>query len=147
VGKVKGEMIDFLKRDVDLVSKCNIKLNEMRWNCLRRPNVTPIRNQNITSQNIINLLKFHKDALIKYGVKRIGLFGSYVRGDQRKNSDIDFLVEFDKPVFENFMDLAFYLENLFGRKVELITNGNLSPYIQPYVEKEVKWYETESAIS
>jgi predicted nucleotidyltransferase len=45
------------------------------------------------------------------------------------------------------MDLVFYLEDLFGRKVELITNGSLSPYIQPYVEKEVKWLETELAIS
>jgi len=93
----------------------------------------------------MNMLKDHSEILQKYGVKRIGLFGSFVRGEQKKNSDIDFLVEFEKPVFENFMDLAFYLEELFGRKVELITNGSLSPYIQPYVEKEVKWYETESA--
>jgi len=102
---------------------------------------------NISSENIINMLKDHNEILRKYEVKRIGLFGSYARGDQKKNSDIDFLVEFEKPVFENFMDLAFYLEELFGRKVELITNGNLSPYIQPYVEKEVKWHETESTIS
>ena len=102
---------------------------------------------NIGSEKIINMLKDHNEILRKYEVKRIGLFGSYARGDQKKNSDIDFLVEFEKPVFENFMDLAFYLEELFGRKVELITNGNLSPYIQPYVEKEVKWYETESTIS
>ena len=95
----------------------------------------------------MNMLKDNNEILRKYEVKRIGLFGSFARGDQKKNSDIDFLVEFEKPVFENFMDLAFYLEELFGRKVELITNGNLSPYIQPYVEKEVKWYETESAIS
>ena len=103
--------------------------------------------RNISSEKIMNMLKDHSEILQKYGVKRIGLFGSFVRGEQKKNSDIDFLVEFEKPIFENFMDLAFYLEELFGRKVELITNGNLSPYIQPYVEKEVKWYETESAIS
>ena len=114
---------------------------------MRKSNLISIGDRNLTSQKIIDTLKFHKDALIKYGVKRIGLFGSYARGDQKKNSDMDFLVEFDKPVFENFMDLAFYLENLFGKKVELITNGNISPYIQPYIEKEVKWYETESAIS
>jgi uncharacterized protein len=96
---------------------------------------------NINSEKIINLLKDHNDILRKYEVKRIGLFGSYARGDQNRNSDIDFLVEFEKPVFENFMDLAFYLEELFGRKVELITSGNLSPYIQPYVEKEVRWHE------
>ena len=102
---------------------------------------------NISSEKIINMLKDHNEILRKYEVKRIGLFGSFARGDQKKNSDIDFLVEFEKPVFENFMDLAFYLEELFGRKIELITNGNLSPYIQPYVEKEVKWHETESTIS
>ena len=107
---------------------------------MRKPNLISIGDRNLTSQKIIDMLKFHKDALIKYGVKRIGLFGSYARGDQKKNSDMDFLVEFNKPVFENFMDLAFYLENLFGKKVELITNGNISPYIQPYIEKEVKWY-------
>jgi predicted nucleotidyltransferase len=39
------------------------------------------------------------------------------------------------------MDLAFFLEDLFGKKVELITEGSLSPYIRPYVEKEVRWYE------
>jgi hypothetical protein len=87
-------------------------------------------------------LKKHKDLLKKYKVKRIGLFGSYVRGEQKKRSDIDFLVEFEEPNFDNFMDLAFSLEDLFRKKVELITNGNLSPYIQPYVEKEVRWYET-----
>jgi hypothetical protein len=98
-----------------------------------------MKTHNINSEKIISLLKDHNDILRKYEVKKIGLFGSFARGDQNRNSDIDFLVEFEKPVFENFMDLAFYLEELFGRKVELITNGNLSSYIQPYVEKEVKW--------
>lgn len=96
----------------------------------------------LTDKEIISQLKKHKDLLKKYKVKRIGLFGSYVRGEQKKHSDIDFLVEFEEPNFDNFMDLAFSLEDLFKKKVELITNGNLSPYIQPYVEKEVRWYET-----
>jgi predicted nucleotidyltransferase len=96
----------------------------------------------LTDKEIVNLLKKHKDLLKKYKVKRIGLFGSYVRGEQKKHSDIDFLVEFEEPNFDNFMDLIFSLEDLFRKKVELITNGNLSPYIQPYVEKEVSWYET-----
>jgi hypothetical protein len=90
----------------------------------------------------MSLLKKHSDILKKYKVKRIGLFGSYVRGEQKSHSDIDFLVEFEEPNFDNFMDLVFSLEDLFSKKVELITNGNLSPYIQPYVEKEVRWYET-----
>jgi predicted nucleotidyltransferase len=96
----------------------------------------------LTDKKIMSLLKKHNDILKKYKVKRIGLFGSYIRGEQRRYSDIDFLVEFEKPTFDNFMDLVFSLEDLFSKKVELITNGNLSPYIQPYVEKEVRWYET-----
>lgn len=96
----------------------------------------------LTDKKIMSLLKKHNDILKKYRVKRIGLFGSYVRGEQKRYSDIDFLVEFEEPTFDNFMDLVFSLEDLFSKKVELITNGNLSPYIQPYVEKEVRWYET-----
>ena len=95
----------------------------------------------LTDKKIMSLLKKHNDILKKYKVKRIGLFGSYIRGEQKRYSDIDFLVEFEEPTFDNFMDLIFYLEDLFRKKVELITNGSLSPYIEPYVEKEVKWYE------
>lgn len=115
-----------------------------------------IRNKKIlTGKKIIKILKEHSDILVKYKVKRIGLFGSFVKGKQKTYSDIDFLVEFDMSAFDNnfkglsdsFMGLAFYLEDLFGRKVELVTNGSLSPYIQPYVEKEVRWYEARPAIS
>jgi predicted nucleotidyltransferase len=95
----------------------------------------------LTDKKIMSLLKKHNDILKKYKVKRIGLFGSYIRGEQKRYSDIDFLVEFEEPTFDNFMDLIFSLEDLFSKKVELITNGNLSPYIQPYVEKEVRWHE------
>ncbi|MDQ1318582.1 MAG: uncharacterized protein QG588_2244 [Candidatus Poribacteria bacterium] len=106
-----------------------------------------MKTRGVTTNKILKTLKEHNDVLQKYGVKRIGLFGSYVRDEQNKNSDIDFLVEFMKPNFDDFMDLNFYLEELFGKKVDLITNGSLSPYIRPYVEKEIKWYETESTIS
>ncbi|HHT9125228.1 MAG TPA: nucleotidyltransferase family protein [Candidatus Brocadiia bacterium] len=102
-----------------------------------------MKTKKLTEKVILDTLTEQKEILKKYGVKRIGLFGSFVRGEQKEYSDIDFLVEFEKPSFDNFMDLAFYLEDLFGRKVKLITNGSLSPYIQPYVEKEIKWYETE----
>lgn len=103
----------------------------------------------LMEDKIIRLLNEHSNILRRYKVKRIGLFGSYARGEQKKESDIDFLVEFDMTAFgenfdgyyDNFMDLISVLEDLFGRKVDLITIGSLSPYIQPYVEKEVKWYE------
>ena len=103
----------------------------------------------LTEDKIIRLLNEHRNILRKFKVKRIGLFGSYVRGEQKRQSDIDFLVEFDLTAFgenfdgyyDNFIDLVSDLEDLFGKKVDLITIGSLSPYIQPYVEKEVKWYE------
>jgi predicted nucleotidyltransferase len=106
-----------------------------------------MRTKRLTSKVILETLEKNKEVLKKYEVKRIGLFGSFVRGEQKENSDIDFLIEFENPNFDNFMDLVFYLEDLFGREVELITNGSISPYIQPYIEREVKWYETELAVS
>jgi len=96
----------------------------------------------LTESEIFSFLKSHKDILEKkYNLRKIGLFGSFARGEQKEGSDIDFIVEFRRPDFDNFMELAFYLEEAFGRKVELITNGNISPYLKPYVDKEVKWYE------
>ncbi|MBI3813182.1 MAG: nucleotidyltransferase family protein [Nitrospinae bacterium] len=89
----------------------------------------------------MDALKKNSDILRKYSVKRIGLFGSHVRGEQKKISDIDFLVEFKNPTFDNFMDLISSLESLFKKKVDLITKGSLSPYVRPYVEKEAQWYE------
>jgi len=93
---------------------------------------------------IIGLLEKHKTILKKFKVKKIGLFGSFARGEQKRHSDIDFMVEFYEPTFDNFMDLLFSLEKLFNRKVELITDGSLSPYLQPLVEKEIKYYEVPS---
>src|SRR3989344_5615387 len=56
----------------------------------------------LTDKIIIQTLKEHKEVLKGYGVIRIGLFGSFVRGEQKENSDIDFIVEFDRPNFEDF---------------------------------------------
>lgn len=93
------------------------------------------------SDKIFKVLRTKNHILRQYGVVKMGLFGSFSRGENKKNSDIDFIVEFKKASFDNFMNLAFYLEDLFRKKVELITPGNLSPYVYPYVEKEIKWYE------
>ena len=81
-----------------------------------------------------------KKQLAVYGVKNIGLFGSFVRGDQTPLSDIDILVEFTpgKHTFDNFMEVAFLLEEILGRKVELITPEALSPHIGPHILREVE---------
>ncbi|MEW5758109.1 MAG: nucleotidyltransferase family protein [Candidatus Omnitrophota bacterium] len=77
--------------------------------------------KNLTKKNIFEELKKHNTELEKYQVKKIGLFGSYARQEQTKKSDIDFLVEFKKPSFDNFMDLVFFLEKVFGKKVDVLT--------------------------
>ncbi|MCE8425551.1 MAG: nucleotidyltransferase family protein [Candidatus Methanoperedens sp.] len=79
----------------------------------------------------------------RFGVNKIGVFGSMVRGDAREESDVDLLVEFasTKRSFDNFMELSFFLEELFGKKVDLITTSGLDRYVRPYVESEVVWCE------
>ena len=90
----------------------------------------------------IDLLKSHlQDIKASFAVKRIGIFGSFSRGEERESSDIDILVEFEKPTFRNFMNLSFYLEELLEREVDLVTVKGLHPRIRPYVEKDVIWSE------
>jgi predicted nucleotidyltransferase len=85
------------------------------------------------------LRRHEREIKKRFGVRRIGLFGSFARGEQKDTSDVDILVEFEEPTFDNFMNLAFFLEDLFSRRVELVTPDSLSPYIAPYVKKEVVW--------
>jgi uncharacterized protein len=90
---------------------------------------------------IINIIINNETALKQFGVENIGIFGSFVRNEQNDDSDIDLLVEFDtgKKTFRNFMGLAFYLEDIFGRKVEIITPQSLNVYIKPHIMKEVEY--------
>ena len=78
-----------------------------------------------------------------FGVKRIGIFGSFARGEQKRTSDVDVLVEFvdGQATFDNFMQLAYYLEDLFSRKVDLLTVRGIDRYIRSRVESEVCWIE------
>ena len=86
-------------------------------------------------------VKKNESALKSLGVKRLGLFGSFVKGKQKIKSDVDFLVEFDQgsKSFDNYMRLSFFLEDLMGRRVELITPESLSPYIGPHIIEEVEY--------
>ena len=81
----------------------------------------------------------HKEELReKFKVRDLGIFGSYVRGEQKRRSDIDVLVSFEKPIglFE-FMDLEEYLKKLFGAKIDLVSKKALKPYIGKYILEEV----------
>jgi predicted nucleotidyltransferase len=94
-----------------------------------------------TKQEIFNMLYQRRSQLKKMGVKRIGLFGSFVRGKQNDHSDIDLLVEFapQKKTFDNFMELSFFLEDILKSRIDLVTKESLSPYIGPHILKEVEY--------
>ncbi len=79
----------------------------------------------------------------KYGVKRLGFFGSLVRNERKETSDIDVLVEFEKDAktFDNYMNLKFFLEDPLGRKVDLVIADALKPQIKERVLEEVKYAE------
>jgi predicted nucleotidyltransferase len=93
-----------------------------------------------TKQDIVTVLRENRELIRGLGVKRLGLFGSFVRGEQRAESDVDLLVEFEpgKKTFDNFMALAFLLEDLLRRRVELVTAESLSPYLRPHILDEVE---------
>ncbi|KYK27971.1 MAG: nucleotidyltransferase family protein [Theionarchaea archaeon] len=89
-------------------------------------------------KDIEDILRKHKPVLQeKYKVKEIGIFGSYVRGEQSKISDIDILVQFSEPVGWEFLDLKEFLELILGTKVDLVTVNALKPQIKDRILKEV----------
>jgi uncharacterized protein len=94
-----------------------------------------------TKQDIANVLYQNRDHLRALCVNRLGLFGSFVRGKQHPDSDIDLLVEFEpgRKTFDTFMNLSFFLEDILQHKVELVTVESLSPYIGPHITQEVEY--------
>lgn len=91
--------------------------------------------------DIFAIIKDNAENIRKFGVIRIGLFGSFVKNLQTDESDIDVLAEFDpeKKSYRNFINLAFMLQDLFHRKVEVVTPQSLSKYIGPKILKEVEY--------
>ncbi|MEM2131035.1 MAG: nucleotidyltransferase domain-containing protein [Candidatus Woesearchaeota archaeon] len=87
-----------------------------------------IKKNNITNLNAIEIYKklnIHKNELIKFKVEKIGLIGSYLKNQQNKNSDIDFIVSFKEKNFDNYMGLKLFLEKLFKKKIDLVLINNL----------------------
>lgn len=79
----------------------------------------------------------------RYGVRRIGLFGSFAREGAGPASDVDVLVEFADPyvTFDRYMDLKIFLEDLFARRVDLVLRHTLKPRIRSAVEEETVFVE------
>ena len=90
--------------------------------------------------DVLSLLREHEPELKEqFGVAKIGIFGSFARGEARPDSDVDVLVTFQdgKKTFDNFMGTRFYLEDLFRRKVDLVTDAALKPLIRDPIMQEV----------
>jgi uncharacterized protein len=94
-----------------------------------------------TKHDIFRLIRDHQPRLAALGVRRLGLFGSFVRGEQTADSDVDLLVEFEpsRKTFDNFMELCFFFEELLRRRVELVTPESLSPFLGPHILAEVEY--------
>jgi predicted nucleotidyltransferase len=89
---------------------------------------------------ITDILKKHLPEIeTRFKVKEIGIFGSRIKGKAKKKSDIDILVEFEKgyKTFDNYMELKFYLEDIFGCKVDLVLKDALKDSLKPYILSEV----------
>jgi len=94
----------------------------------------------LTKDYILNKLIELKPILYKdYSVKEIGLFGSFSDESFSENSDIDLLVEFEKPIGWKYFSLEIYLENIFGRKIDLVTKNALKKQIRNRILKQVNY--------
>lgn len=91
-----------------------------------------------SKEEVLSLLSQNKPSLEKrFKVKRIGLFGSYARGEQTENSDVDILVEVDPSIGLEFITLADSIEHLLGTKVDLVSHRALKPRAKQYIEREL----------
>ena len=87
---------------------------------------------------VLDQLARNKPTLVaRYGVDRLALFGSTVRDAARADSDIDILVSFDGPATSaRYFGVQFFLEDLLGRPVDLVTDKALRPELRPFIERE-----------
>ena len=94
-----------------------------------------------TKQAVLSMIREHRDEIKAAGVRKLGVFGSFVRDEQTPESDLDVLVEFDpaQKTFDNFMKVSLLLEDLCDRRIDLVTTESLSPYLRPHIVNEVEY--------
>ncbi len=87
-------------------------------------------------QTILNTLKLNEAKIKRFGVRSLSLFGSCARGDETAKSDLDFVVEFERKSFDVYMDLKFFLEDLFGKPVDLVLADGIKPGLRAAILEE-----------
>lgn len=92
-----------------------------------------------TADSILDFLRTHRDELRAMGVVKIGLFGSYARGAQRPDSDIDILVKMRTPSYRDYMAVRHFLEDHLGGDIDLGEEDYLREEIRPTVMREVRY--------
>jgi len=96
-----------------------------------------------TKDYILNTIRTNRQKLFRFGIRNVGLFGSYARNEQSDKSDIDILIDFEPEMenYDNYMGVCDIFEQLFrNEKVEIVTKNGLSPYIGPKILNEVMYF-------
>lgn len=88
--------------------------------------------------DIVKLIQLNEEKIKEFGVSKIGLFGSYVRGEQRSDSDVDLIVEFKvgEKSYTHFFNLIEFMEGILQKKIDLLTEKSLSERFKKMIQKE-----------
>ena len=98
--------------------------------------------------NVVRKIAEVKEELNKrFSVRKIGVFGSHVRGEETSESDVDIIVELAEPTFDNYMDLKYRLEELLQRPVDLVISDTVKSRLKPIIERDVVYAWRPSSVS
>jgi uncharacterized protein len=118
------------------------RINKVRDAIMEMTNIENGGEMMVSQVEILAILSENLDKWKEmYGVQRIGLFGSYSRGEEKDSSDIDLIVEFSTShlSFDNYMDLKFFLEDTFQKPVDLVIINDIKPALKPVILEDVKY--------
>ena len=89
-----------------------------------------------TRSDLLDLLENQRESIRQFGVRELGVFGSFARNEQKPDSDVDVLVDLKRETFRDYMGLLSFLEKLFGRKVDLVMKDSIKPIIRDRILRE-----------
>lgn len=93
-----------------------------------------------TLADILAVLRRERTRLFaKYGLKSMAVFGSATRDDFQPDSDVDIMVEFERPIGMEILDLEAELEGLMSREVDVVMRGAVKPHYMPYIEPDLRY--------